>query len=232
MCAAMASYAVLDRTVTKAVHDLHDFLWVGAKMEEAALLDRLRAAAKVLDAHLGTRAVSRGAAPLLGSFDRRAMGSDLFTFLWIVGHLAIAAERRRADPKEAVRRASEVVSSNAIHLASASGRFDLVEMFEAGKTDFDAFQAGLAEVLEDRGVLAAGAMRRLAVTVYDANATWRADVPKDAARIAATAAIGDAALHSTLLVEALRTLGRYRDAPYAQLAPALLRVLDAPKAHP
>lgn len=230
----VATYAVLERTVARSVQDLHDFLWVGAKHDEARLLGRLRDAAKVLDGHLGTRAVSRGVAPLLGAFDRRAMGSDLFTFLWMLGHLAIAAERRGPDPRESARRSADVVNSNAIHLASASGRFDLVEMYEAGKTDFEAFQAGLTEILEDRGVLAADAMRRLAVRVHDANATWRADAPKGFARIAATASIGDAALHSALLVDALRTLGRYRDAPYAQLVPALEKVLGSPglRAHP
>lgn len=227
----MASAAILDRRVVKPVHDLHDYLWTGAKHDEGKLLQRLGDAAKTLDRHLGARVVSKAVRPLIRGFDRRASGADLFTFLWSLGNLVVAAEVRGRDPKEAIRRANEVVLSNSIHLAAASGRFDLVETFEGGKSDFDAFQASLAQALEDRGVLQAEEMRRLATAVYDRNATWRSDRPRDFQALALSAAIGDAALHSALLADALRALGRYRDAPYDGLVPALRRLVDRLGAH-
>lgn len=227
----MGSADVLERKVVKPAHDLHDFLWAGAKHDEAALLARLEGAAKALDVHLKARLVLKAVRPLLRAFEPRAAGADLFTFLWSLGNLAVASEARRRNPKEALGRATDVVVSNSIHLAAAVGRFDLVEMFEGGKADFDGFQGSLAQILEDRGVLPAEEMRSLATTLYDRNATWREDRPLEFQTVAATVGMGEAILHTALLVDALRAIGRYKDAPYGQLVPALRRILDRGGAH-
>ncbi|HKZ89317.1 MAG TPA: hypothetical protein VJ300_03565 [Thermoplasmata archaeon] len=228
----MASFATIDRSLSDSVSDLHDFLWAGAKHDQATLLRRLSDGASRLDAQLKARgAIARAVRPLVRSFDPRATGSDLFSFLYIVSGVAGAKARERRDPKEATRRASEVVVSNSIHLASAAGRFEIVEAFESGKSDFLSFQESLADILEARGVLPAHDLQRAANLTYNLHATWDASRPKDAQVLAATGAIGNAVLHSSLFGEALRPLGRYRDPPYGSLAPSLRRILENVGAH-
>lgn len=230
--ARMALFASLDRELTKATMDLHDYLWTGAKHDEKALLTRLEAGAGGLDRHLGTGGVlARAVRPLVRAFEPSGVGADLFTFLHVVGNLAGGVEVRPRKPKEAARRASEVVVSNSIHLAAAAGRFELVEAFESGKTDFLSFQENLADVLTDRGVLPAREMHRAANLAYDLHATWDAGRPKDAQLVAAAGGIVNAGLHALRMVDALRALGRYRDPPFAAFAPAIRRIVDRLGAH-
>ena len=228
----MTAFATLDRDVTNATTDLHDYLWTGAKHDEKALLARLEAGAGGLDRHLGTDGVlARAVRPLVQAFEPRGVGADLFTFLHVVGNLAGAVECRAREPKEATRRASEVVVSNSIHLAAAAERFEIVEAFESGKTDFLSFQENLADILTDRGVLPARDLPRAANLAYDLHATWDAGRPKDAQLVAAAGGIMNAGLHALLMVDALRDLGRYRDPPFAALAPAIRRMFDGLGAH-
>jgi len=223
----MAAFAPVDRALSKAVEDLHDYLWTGAKHDEAALLGRLEEAAGRLDRHVRAGgSIADSVRPLVKSFDRRAVGADLFTFLEIVSHLAGAVEVRTKDPKDATRRASETVVSNSIHLASAAGRFEIVEMFESGKSDFMTFQDRLADLLTRRGVVQARELQRAANAAYDSHAIWSAGWSKDVQQIVAVAAIGNAAHHASLLADALRSIGRYRDPPYGSLASAVRRILD------
>ncbi|MGQ0798037.1 MAG: hypothetical protein ACT4OI_09300 [Methanobacteriota archaeon] len=228
----MAAFATLDRDLTDATEDLHDYLWTGAKHDEKALLARLEAGAGGLDRYLGTDGLLADAVrPLAVAFEPRGIGPDLFTFLHVVGNLAGAVEGRAHDAKEAARRASEVVVSNSIHLAAAAGRFEIVEAFESGKTDFQSFQENLRDVLTDRGVLPARDLPRAANLAYDLHATWDDERPEDARLVAATGAIVNAGLHAHMMVDALRDLGRYRDPPFAALAPAIRKMFDRLGAH-
>ncbi len=229
----MTSFAAVDRSFSRAIQDLHDYLWAGAKHDEADLLRRLTKGAVGLDRHLRAPGiVSKGVRPLAKSFDRHGVGADLFTYSYIVSGLAAAVERRKKQPREAAKRISEVVVSNSIHLASVADRFDLVETFQSGRTDFGKFQDRLAGVLEARGVLPAGELNRAANGVYDLHAIWDVGWPKDYQQVALVASIGATALHSAHFVEALRALGRYRNPPYGTLVPALRRILDRVGAHP
>jgi hypothetical protein len=223
----MASFSQIDRSLASAVSDLHDYLWAGKKLPEARLLERLERGAKDLDRFVGARgAIASGIRPLLQDFRKHPTGPDLFTFCEAVCDLSAAVEYGVRDPKAAVTRASNLAVSLAIGLASAADRFDLVEEFEGGTTDFSEFTSRLADVLEEKGVLRAGEFRRAVNGPFDINALWDAQATKDAQRIGAIASAASAGLACVLYVDALRALGRYREAPYAKLVPATRRILE------
>ena len=51
----MASFAVVDRALSSAVSDLHDYLWAGKRLEEKALLRPVIALESRLAPPLGPR---------------------------------------------------------------------------------------------------------------------------------------------------------------------------------
>ncbi len=222
----MASYAASERAMRSALIDLHDILWAGARYDEGRLLRRLGIGARNLDEHLGTKgATARAVRPLLQDFQPVTTGPDLFTFLRVVTSLASAADRVERQPREAVRHASELAVSLTVHLASAADRRDLVEGFESGRSDFAEFSGVLTEALEQRGVLRAREFGRSANVAFDVNALWDKNATKDVQRISAAAAVSSSAFGCVLFVEALRSLGRYRDVPYGRLVPVVGRIL-------
>ncbi len=223
----MATFSTVDRKLTSAVSDLHDYLWVGKKIPQDRLLMRLEEAAADLDRHLGTRGlVSGGVRPLLRDFQRQPGGTSVFEFLHTVGNLAAAVQMQRRRPQESARRAAEVVTSCAIGLAAYADRFSLVEAFQGGKTDFAGFITDLADALEARGVVRAGEFKRAANMAYDIHATWDPDKTMDEQRVAAHAAVAAAAYAGVLHADALRDLGKYRDVPYGRMVPAIRRILE------
>ncbi len=206
--------------------DLHDVVWAGARQVEGRLLRRIGAGARNLDEHLGTKgAIVRAVRPLLRDFQRVTTGPDLFTFLRAVTSLASAADRVTRQPREAARHASELAVSLTVHLASAADRRDLAEGFESGRNDFAEFSGVLTEALEQHGVLRAREFGRAANVVFDVNALWDKGATKDVQRISAAAAVASSAFGCVLFVEALRSLGRYRDVPYRSLVPVVGRIL-------
>lgn len=223
----MVSFAVLDRTLSSAISDLHDYLWAGKRLEEKALLGRLERGAADLDLAVGARgAIASAVRPLVRDFRKYPTGPDLFTFLDAATNLSAAVEYFRRRPKLSAARASSLAVSLSIGLAAAADRFDLVETFEGGKTDFSEFTSRLADVLEEKGVLRAGEFRRAVNEPFDVNALWDPRASKDAQRIAALASTTSVAFACVLYVDALRALGRYRPVPFAKLTPAARRILD------
>ncbi len=229
----MLSFAAIDRALSSGVSDLHDYLWAGKKFQEKALLARLGHAASDLDRYVRARgAITSAVRPLLRSFVKYPTGPDLFTFLDAVECVSAAVESCRTRPKHAAARAGSLAGSLSIGIASAADRFDLVEAFEGGKTDFGEFTSQLADVLEEKGVLRAGEFRRAVNQAFDVNALWDANASKDVQRIAAVAATGSVALACVLYVDAIRSLGKYRPVPFGKLAPAVQRILDRRGGHP
>ncbi len=229
----MASYRAAEERLLGDVMELHDFLWGGARQNEARLLKRLRRDARDMDRHLGTRGrVERAVRPLLRRFQKVTDGPELFLFLHAVANLSAAADRVRRKPQEAAKAASEAAVSLCIHLASAAGRRSLTEAFETGQTDFAAYSSKLADALEERGVLRAGEFRRAANQAFDLHALWDRRASPEAKRIMAEASVASAALACVLFVDAMRALGRYRDAPHAQLVPVAAQVLRRSGGHP
>lgn len=229
----MAAFPRIDRSLAAAVGDLHDYLWTGKKLDDRKLLARLESAAVALDRHVRARgAIAGGVRPLVRHFNRTTMGADLFTFLETASDLSAAVELSRRNPKQAAKRASGLAVSLSIHLAASVDRFDLVEAFESGKTDFAAFTSALADVLEGRGVLRAGEFRRAVNTAFDVNALWDPNDARELQRIAVLASIGSVGFAAGLLVDALRNLGLYREVPYGKLVPAVDRILGRLGGHP
>ncbi len=229
----MASFAVIDRALSSGISELHNHLWAGKRLDEKALLGRLERRAADLDHYFHARgAIASAVRPLLHAFRKYPTGTDLYTFLNSVMNLSAAVEYSKRKPKLAAARASDLAVSLSIGLASAADRFDLVEAFEGGKTDFSEFTSRLADVLEEKGVLRAGEFRRAVNEPFDVYALWDARASKDAERIAAFASTSSVALACVLYVDALRALGRYRPIPFAKLIPATRRILDRLGGHP
>ncbi|OGS48424.1 MAG: hypothetical protein A3K68_01410 [Euryarchaeota archaeon RBG_16_68_13] len=228
----MSSFTRLDKALTASVNDLHDHLWTKAAKDEAALLRRLETYSADLDRHLGTRgAIARSVRPLTRPFKKYPGGKDLFEFLHTIGHLAAAVELRPRRPRDAAKRAAEVVTSHAIGLAAAADSFHLVEAFEAGKSTFLEFTAALADVLEEKGVVFAGEFKRTSNAAYDVNAVWDEDWPKEFGLVASAQVIVAAGFATALYVEALRALGQYHEIPHARLVPVVRRIVDRIGAH-
>jgi tryptophan 2,3-dioxygenase len=229
----MGSYADAEQRMRAAISELHDYLWGGARPDEAKLLAQLQGGARNLDRHLGAQGrVERAIRPITRRFRKVTQGADLYTFLHTIAHLSFAADRVRRSPKEAAKAASQVAISLCIHLASAAKRFDLVESFETGHTDFAEFTSKLADALEERGVLRAGEFRRATNQAFDVNALWDRRASTDAKRIMGAASVASAGFACVLFIDALRSLGRYRETPYARLIPVVGRILRAVGSHP
>ena len=229
----MVSYAAAEQRMLDAVSDLHDYLWAGGRVDEGKLRSRLERGVRDLDAHLRSRGrLLRSVRPLTRRFRKGSRGADLYTFLHAVSHLSFAADRVTRRPREAAKAASELVVSLCIHLASASDRLDLVESFEAGRTDFAEFSSKLADALEERGVLRAGELRRAANQAFDVRALWDGHASADAKRIMAAASVASAGFACVLFADALRSIGRYRKTPYAQMVPIVSTILRRAGGHP
>ncbi len=216
-----------------AIKDLHDYLWTGRRAKEDELLGRLLRGAKDLDRHLGTRGrIERAIRPMTRRFRKTAQGPDLFTFLQAVAGLAYAADRVRRQPREAAKAASELAVSLSVHLASAAGAYDLVDKFEAGRHDFDEFSAKLQDALEARGVLRATEFGHAASLAFDVHALWNAKLAAGTKRILATVSVSTAGFACVVFVDALRSLGRYRETPYGRLVPVASAILEGLGGHP
>ena len=229
----MAGYRSAEKEFLAAVSTLHDYLWGGARPRESDLLHALERGARALDRHAGTRGrVARAVRPMTRDFRKGAQGADLFAFLQAVALLSFAADRVRHRPQDAAKAASELGVSLCIHLASAAGRFDLVEAFEAGGSSFAEFTSHLADALEERGALRAGELRRAANQSFDVWALWDGRSSPDTKRIMATASVASAGFACILCVDALRALGRYRETPFGQLVPVVATLLRGLGSHP
>ncbi len=230
---AMASYAVSERRLSRAIRDLHDYLWAGKRADEGKLLPRLLRGARDLDGHLGTRGkVERAVHAISREFRRGAPGADLFTFLQAVAGLSYAADRVRRQPREAAKAASELGVSLSVHLATAAGAENLVDQFESGRRDFGEFVAALRDALEAAGVLRAAEFGRAVNLAFDIHALWDDRLSREAKRVMATTSLSAAAFASVVFVEALRSLGRYREKPYAALVPVAATILSRQGGHP
>ncbi len=229
----MASYAASERALAVALHDLHDVVWAGARRDEAELLLQLERGARALDRHLGTRGrIERGVRPMTRSFLKASQGPDLFTFLHAASGLAYAADRVRRQPREAAKAASELAVSPSIRLASAAGAAGLADRFESGRTDFGEFSAQLVETLEERGVLRAREFGHAANLAFDVHALWNRKLPAGKKRILATTSVSAAGFACIVFVDALRSLGRYRETPYGRLVPVVAAILEGLGGHP
>lgn len=229
----MASYAASEQRLLEAVAQLDDYLWGGARVDERRLLRRLERGARDLDRHLKLRGrLARSVRSQTRRFRKGTQGADLYTFLQAVARLSFAADRVGRRPRDAAKAASELTVSLCIHLALVSGRTDLVRSFESGRTDFGEFSGRLADAIEERGVLRAGEFRRSANQAFDVGALWEGHASPETRRVLATASVASAGFACVLFVDALRSLGRYRETPYGRLVPVVATALRHLGGHP
>ncbi|HYM38872.1 MAG TPA: hypothetical protein VEY12_01835 [Thermoplasmata archaeon] len=221
----MASGSVPERDLRSTILELHDYLWAGARPDEAKLLARLERGARNLDRHLGTKGrVERAIRPMTRHFRKVTHGADLFTFLQAVAQLSFAADRVRRAPQDSVKASSQLAYSLCVHLASVMDRHDLTQSFESGRTDFASYSSKLADALEERGVLRAGEFRRAANQAFDLHALWDRRASVETQRIVALTAVASGGFACVLFVDALKALSRHRETPYGHLVPVVAAI--------
>lgn len=152
-------FDALDARLARDVKALHDCLWVPGWTGDADALraDILRDA-RSLDRFLEAGGVlSRNVVTLSKRLAGTREGGLLFEFLSTISRLTAATERlRRGDIHGASEGAVRTAESVSIGACSLIGRFDLVESWESGTTDFEGYTRNLADALEGRGFTGAG----------------------------------------------------------------------------
>ncbi len=228
----MATFASLDKRMTRDVDRIHDYLWHDAvKIDGAKLLANLRREAADLDALLGAGGkLRRHAAALIAATarDKGTNGGALYELLYDTFHLAAATECvRRKDPKGAADHVALVAESDSIGTCVALDSFALVEEWESGKIDFDAYASRLADRLQARGVRDAGQYKRMLLAVRTFGKEWNAEAPPEVQALAARAAI-EAAAWATVATRSVRSAahGGAPPVPLADYAAIIRRILD------
>jgi hypothetical protein len=226
----MATFARLDKRMMRDINQLHDFLWHSkGRIDGGKLFAGLEKDAREIDAilHAGGR-LRRNAVTLLqaarGNKDRH--GAALFEFLHGAYHLTAATEHvRKKDHKGAGEHAAWVVESDSIGTCSAAGAFEIVQEWEAGKIDFEAYTSKIADMLQQRGVPGGGQYRRMLLAARTLGKDWDRTLPKGGQAVAGCAAVV-AAAWCTVATGAVRAaLGRPRAVPEAEYAEIVARIV-------
>lgn len=184
--------ASLDVRLSRAVRELHDYLWNPEwKGDEASLRAGLLRGARSLDTALGAKGRLREcAAELATPWTREHQGSSLFELLDDTLGLAVATEHvQKAKFRDAAARAQAVLESTTIGVCSAASSFQLVGEWEAKKVDFQAYTAKLLDVLRAKFILDPGQFKRVADAVHEFAANWDGSASKHEQGFAARAAI-------------------------------------------
>jgi hypothetical protein len=184
--------ASLDAQLSRAIRELHDYLWKPEwKGDEAGLRKALLGGARNLDTALGAKGrLRRSAEALATPWSREKQGSSLFELLDDTLGLTVATEHvRKTRYREAAARAQAVLESTSIGVCSAARSFEIVEEWEARKVDFETYANRLADVLQTRFILEPGQFKRVLVAVHDIAANWDGSASKTEQGLAARAAI-------------------------------------------
>ena len=205
----------LDARLERDVRALHDYLWVpGWAGDVDALRADILRDARALDRFLEAgSALSRNAVVLSRHLDAAGESGLLFEFLSLVHLLTAAVERLRTGDlggaTEAAARAAERVSITACSLIQRS---DLVEGWQAGAMDFEAYTRSIADGLEPRGFAEAGELKRMLNVAH--GIARPGPGPKEARSIAAKAAVASALWCGMAVVRLRKTIGTPAAVPY------------------
>lgn len=165
----MTGFLALERRMGRDMEELHDYLWSPTwKGDPEALRRRLLRDARELDTFLraGGR-LRRNAEALATPWSKDRMDDSLFELLDHAFNLTAATQRVQSkDFDGAVRHATSVAQSASIGLCASAGRFEIVQEWQSGKTDFDTYTQRVADFLQEKGVPQAGQFRRLLNAVY------------------------------------------------------------------
>ena len=224
----VASFASLDRRLSRDVKELHDYLWdPGWKGNEAALRASLLKGARDLDAFLRAQGrLRKNAEKLAKPWSRDHQGGSLFELLDdAIGLTAATDHLRKANYRDAAVRAQAVIESTSIGVCSAAKCFEIVEEWEARKIDFETYSGKLADVLQSKFILEPGQFKRVLNAVHDFGANWDASASKPEQALAARAAIENAAWCVSRSVAIRTMLGEPPKVPEKDYATLLERIV-------
>ncbi len=223
----MPGFAALDKRLSRDSSALHDFLWQGKKGGETKLRANLHRDMGDLDALLGAGGRLKKPASRLGrAWGQPGAGESLFELVNHTYNLTAATDHliRRRDPKGAGEHVADAVESVSIGVCSNVGRFELVEEWEGGKTDFETYAGKLADHLQSKGLRRAGEFKRHLVAARNFGRGFDATTSKPEQVSGARAAIANG-LHVTLASVSIRAaLGSAPHFSYDDFAAVLEKI--------
>lgn len=225
------AFASLDKRMRRDVDLIHDFLWhEPGKVDGEKLLRDLKQEARELDAFVGAGGkLRRHADALIAATreDKERHGGALYELLYDAYNLTAATEHvRKKDWKGAAEHVAWVVESDSIGTCVALDSFSLVQEWEGGKIDFDAYVGRVADLLQARGTADAGQYKRMLLVARTFGKEWNGEAPREVQALAARAAI-EAAAWATVATRAIRSqaLGRPPSVPLADYAAIVQKIL-------
>ncbi len=223
----MAGFQALDKRLSKDEQALHDVLWQGSKTDPVKLRADIQRDLRALDGFLGAGGkLRRMGAALDKRWGDPGVGESLFELLGHTYNLTAATDHlvRRRDPKGAGEHVAEAVESVSIGMCSAAGCFELVEEWEGGKTDFEAYAGKLTDHLQLKGVVRAGEFKRHLVAARNFGRLFDGSASRAEQDLGARAAISNG-LWVTLSSNSIRTaVGAPPKFSRAELADVLTRI--------
>src|SRR2546426_5700750 len=190
----MPAFGALDKRLSRHTDALHDLLWQEKKAGESKLRADIQKDLRDLDAFLGAGGTLRKAAASLDrAWEEPGAGESLFELINHTYNLTAATDHlgRRKDPKGAGEHIADAVGSVSIGVCSNAGCFELVQEWEAGKTDFETYAGKLADHLQSKGVFRAGEFKRQLVAARSFGKDFDATAPKAQHVLGARAAIAN-----------------------------------------
>ena len=158
----MAGFKALDKRLAKDEDALHNVLWHGSKANQGKLRADIQKDMRDLDAFLRIGGkLRRAAAALDNAWGDPGAGESLFELLGHTYNLTAATERLgKKDYKGAGEHVAIAMESVSIGVCANAGCFELVEEWEGGKVDFEAYASKLADHLHGKGLSKAGEFKR------------------------------------------------------------------------
>ncbi len=215
----------LDARLDRDLGELHDCLWVpGWAGDRDALRADILRDARSLDRFLEVGgSLHRNVVTLSRRIERAREGTLLFEFLSTLHRLTAATERlRKGDIDGASASAARTAEGLSIGACSLIGRFDLVEAWEAGKTDFEGYTRSVADALEAQGYGGAGEFKRM-LNVAHSLARSKAGSREERA-IAARAAVASALWCGMALGRLRRAVGTLPAVPFRDYPKIVARI--------
>ncbi len=223
----MTEFAALDKRMSRDVSALHDFLWVpNWKGDGDQLRSSLLEEAQELDTFLEAEGILlKNAQKLAASWGRGPEGEALFELLSHTYTLTSAAEMaKNREYQGAAARAAKVAESVSIGVCVSAGCFPIVEEWERGEADFDAYVGKLEAALEEKGVRSPRDFTRILTAAENLGTDWDWTTTREARALAARAAILNAAWCAVAGVSIRQALGTAPDTPYKDVPGLILRI--------
>lgn len=222
----MPAFASIEKRMSRDTDRLHDALWHDGKGNRTKLIADLLRDARDLDAFLRAGGkLRRNVEALAKRWGEPGAGESLFELLRHTYGLTAAAEAlRERDFRRAGLHVADEVSSVTIGVCAGAGCFHLVQEWEGGKADFEAYMGKLADFLQSRGIDRAGEWKRIVVAARHFGTSFDGKAPETLQAVGTRAAIMNG-LWATLASVDIRTaLGVPPEFPAKDFAKVMDRV--------